>query len=228
MLRTGIISCFFLMAVAVSNAAEPVAVPSVNHQKALSAKFLPLQNNPQYFKDCRCSKKVDLWEVKRLEKNIDNFGKKIFMKSWSAKDMERESASFGEILSRRTFNYFPEEIADGIAPYIDREVKNLQISPSEKADFEDWFQVFKRWGLSYFSFADRNLMVIVDGQNGNYFQLENKAFFIEEKYQKLIDIIFSYKEKPPMSESERKAVRERQKERFKDLNEKYRSGDVSR
>ena len=201
--------------------ANPVLQPDTVKQKKLEKKFLSLQDNPQYFRDSKCRKKVNSWEVKRLVKKVENFGKKIFMKSWTIQDMEKNLPLFGKIAHKRKFNYFPEEIADGIAPYIDREVKKLEISEKEKTEFDDWFEVYKRWGLSYFCFSDRNLMVIVDGQNGNYFQLGKKAYFIKEKYQKLIDMIMRYKEKPALSKSEKKAREERKRNKFRDLNEKF-------
>jgi len=177
-----------------------------SYQQILNEKFLPLQEHPKYFYDKWYRKPVEKHKFSQLMKYKPNFGKKIFMKSWSFKDIKKYKKYFGKMIKAREFKIKAIDVEKKIAPYLKKEIDKLSYKNFTKFEFERWKDRFENWARSYFDTRNagkiNNKILVFDGEYGNFVKLAGKVFFIEEKFQEVVDVLLKYE--PDKTEKSKK------------------------
>lgn len=161
----------------------------------LDAYFNPIQDNPEYFSDRKCKKPLPLDKARTLTKYKPNFGKKIWVKSHLADDIKAKANLLGALQAEKTYTMTALEIADHVAPHLQRQLTGTGI------DYQEWADTFEKWGRTYVDPSQGgnklSTFVVQNYQNGNFLILQPKTgpavcYYIAEKYDAIIKGMLSY------------------------------------
>ncbi|PKK90787.1 MAG: hypothetical protein CVV64_07875 [Candidatus Wallbacteria bacterium HGW-Wallbacteria-1] len=161
----------------------------------VDAFFSPLQDNPEYYGDRKCRKRLNVSQVDSLIRYKPNFGKKIWIASHDVKDISSMENYLGKMAQEKIYKISALEIADHVAPHIKEKLKNTDI------DYETWADTFEKWGRTYVDDSKggkkRSTFVIQDYQNANFLIIRPRrgkkvCYYVAEKYQPIVDAILSY------------------------------------
>lgn len=173
--------------------AAPASDPSA--EAALDSHFNPLQDNPQYFGDRKCKKPLPIDKARTLIKYKPNFGEKIWVKSHLAKDIEDKASLLGALVAERTYTMTALEIADHVAPHLQKHLEGTGIN------YQEWADTFEKWGRTYVDDSQGgskpSTFIVKDFQNGNFLVLKPKSgksvcYYIAERYDAIIKGMLSY------------------------------------
>jgi hypothetical protein len=173
--------------------------PDPGKVKQLMEHFDSLQDKPQYYGDPKFRKKMKRHEYTPLIKYKPNFGKKVWVKGWKLKDIEKKMELFGEKNRIREFRLSALEVAEEVAPFIKDRLKDSEI------DFEYWAERFEEFGRTYVNPSKagkkKTYFQVADYQNGNFLVVQatkpfkrKMAYFISEDHDLIIKALLDFKE----------------------------------
>lgn len=177
---------------------EPaVPAPDPELVKQLKDYFYPLQNDPQYYADPKFRKKLKRHQFMPLIKYKPNFGKKVWVKGWTLKNLNKKIEWFGREIRAEEYKLSALEVADEMAPFVRKSLEGSDI------DYEYWAERFEEFGRTYVNPSKagkkETYFKVVDCQNGNYIVVQatkpfkrKMAYFIAEDYDLIIKVLLDY------------------------------------
>ncbi len=175
-----------------------VLVPDSDMVSKLKAYFEPLQENSQYYGDRRFRKKLRAFEVNKIKSYKANFGKKIWVKSWTLKELKKKMPMFGRKIIKKKFYLTAIEVAEDVAPYLKKELANTDV------DFDTWSNKIEEFGRTYVNpekaGKKKCRIEVADYQNGNYLMIQatkpftkKMIYFIGEDNNVIVEKLLAYK-----------------------------------
>lgn len=177
---------------------ETVLSPDAAKVSQLNEYFEPLQDNPEYYGDRKFKTRLRDFEVNKIKSYKANFGKKIWVKSWTMDDVSEKLPLFGKKISVRKFYLTALEVAEDVAPYLRKELINSNV------DFDAWAQKIEEFGRTYVNpekaGKQKCHIEVADYQNGNYLMIQatkpftkKMIYFIGENQNIIVEKLLEYK-----------------------------------